>query len=78
VQGLFPGCGLQAGFSASSTADPLFTAPYPEDTTALSNAVLAHIGGSFQPIQTGAAALLSDLNTVLGCCSTALCQSAVG
>jgi hypothetical protein len=78
VQGLFPGCGLQAGFSASSTADPLFTAPYPENTTALSNAVLAHIGGSFQPIQTGAAALLSDLNSVLGCCSTTLCQSAAG
>ena len=56
VQGLFPGCGLHAGYSASSTADPLFTAPYPEDT----------------------AALLSDLNTVLGCCSPALCQSAVG
>ena len=78
VQGLFPGCGLQAHYSASSTADPLFTAPYPEDTTALSAAVLAHFGGSFQPIRDGAATVLSDLNTVLGCCSTAICQSSVG
>ncbi len=78
VQGLFPGCGLQAGYSTSTTADPLFTAPYAEDTTALSAAVLAHIGGSFQPIQAGAAPLLSDLNTVLGCCSTSICESAVG
>ena len=78
VGGLFPGCGLKAGYSASATPDPLFTAPYPEDTTALTNAVLAHLGGSFAPLQAGFAPLLAQLNVVLGCCSTALCQSQVG
>ena len=78
VQGLFPGCGLQAGYSASATADPLFTPPYPENTAALSNAVLAHLGGSFAPVQAEFAPLLAQLNGVLGCCSTALCQSQVG
>ncbi len=78
VQGLFPGCGLQAGYSASATPDPLFTAPYPEDTAALSAAVLAHLGGGLGPVQAAFAPLLAQLNGVLGCCSTALCQSQGG
>ncbi len=78
VQGLFPGCGLTAPFSASSTPDPLFTVPYPEDTAALGAAVLAHLGGSLGPVQAELAPLLAQLNAALGCCSTALCQSQVG
>ena len=78
VQGLFPGCGLTAPSSASSTPDPLFTAPYPEDTAALGAAVLAHLGGRVGPVQAELAPLLAQLNAVLGCCSTALCQSQVG
>ena len=78
VQGLFPGYGLAAPFSASSTPDPLFTAPYPEDTAALGAAVLAHVGGSLGAAQARLAPLLAQLNAVLGCCSTALCQSQVG
>ena len=78
VQGLFPGCGLTAPFSASSTPDPLFTAPYPPDTAARGAAVLAHFGGSFGPGQAELAPLLAQLDAVLGCCSTTLCQSQVG
>ena len=78
VSGLYPGCHLQTGTSSSTVADPLFSPAFPQNTTALIAAVLAHMGGSFTPLQTQLAPLLDQMNTVLGCCSTSICQSMVG
>ena len=78
VDGMYPGCGVVAGYSAAAADDPLFS---PGETigaldgpTAVA-AVLARMGGSLVPPQRRVAGLLAEMNAVLGCCSTPLCQS---
>ena len=78
VSGLYPGCNLQTGASSSTVADPLFSPNFPQNTTSLIAAVLKHMGGSFTPLQTQLTPLLAQMSTVLGCCSTSICQSMVG
>ena len=71
--GLYAGCGLVSGTSASATADPLFSPTYTYDPVAAQAAVIARMGGSFAPIQTQLTPLYNLMTQVTQCCSATLC-----
>ncbi len=78
VDGMYPGCGVVAGYSAAAADDPLFSAGETVgalDVPTATAAVLAQMGGSLVPPQRRLAGVLAEMNTVLGCCSVKLCQS---
>jgi 4-phytase/acid phosphatase len=80
LAGLYNGCTFSHYYCAGAAADPLFSAPVslPNPAAAV-QAVYSHMGatssGNFAAVQTYAAALLNQMQTVLGCCSNTICSS---
>jgi 4-phytase / acid phosphatase len=79
LAGMFPGCGLAAGYRAGAKADPLF---HPSragscriDAARARQSVLDRIGGSFAAVSSTYRGELAAMQSVLKCCAPAVCRA---
>jgi 4-phytase/acid phosphatase len=79
LEGMFPGCGLTAGYRAGARVDPLF---HPAragtcriDAAQARRSVLDRIGGNFTAVLSSHRSELAAMQSVLKCCGPAVCRA---
>jgi 4-phytase/acid phosphatase len=79
LEGMFPGCGLTAGYRAGAKVDPLF---HPAragtcriDAAQARRSVLDRIGGNFTAVLSSHRSELAAMQSVLKCCGPAVCRA---